>query len=76
MSPGGLSRFLKQASGRTFTELVQSLRLSRAASQLLAASDDRVLDIALTSGFGSLAQFNKCFKQRFHVTPAVYRRGG
>ena len=42
--------------------------------QLLADMDVPVTEVALRSGFGSIATFNRVFKQYEGVTPTQYRK--
>jgi len=51
---------------------VTRLRVSR-AQQLLATSDDKVVDVALNSGFNSLSRFNDVFKKACGSSPRAYR---
>ncbi|MGH7921365.1 MAG: helix-turn-helix domain-containing protein [Candidatus Dormibacteraceae bacterium] len=48
-------------------------RLALAAERLTTTSD-RVLDVALASGFGDLSEFTRRFRSRFGLPPAAYRR--
>jgi hypothetical protein len=47
-------------------------RLSH-AQRLLVTTEDLILRIALSSGFGSLSRFNEAFRQAFGCTPREYR---
>lgn len=49
------------------------LRLEK-ARQLLEETDDKVLTIALESGYRHLGFFNAMFKKRFRLTPSEWRR--
>lgn len=74
----GASRFQVQ---RQFARLIGEspktytlrLRLDAAAAQL-AATDDRVLDVALAHGFESHEVFTRAFLRRYGRTPSAYRR--
>lgn len=48
-------------------------RLSAAAAAL-RAQPDRVLDVALATGFSDLSEFTRRFRRRFGVPPGAYRR--
>ena len=48
-------------------------RLREAATRL-ATGRDRILDIALTSGFEDLSNFNHAFRAEFGVSPRVFRK--
>lgn len=67
-----LSRVLRQTTGQTPTELLNQLRLDRAAGEL-RLSDKPILAIALDCGWENLGYFYRLFKARFGVTPRRYR---
>jgi AraC family transcriptional regulator, melibiose operon regulatory protein len=48
-------------------------RLSH-AQRLLVTTNEPIVNIAFSSGFGSLSRFNKAFRQSFGCTPSEYRR--
>ena len=54
-------------------EYLQTCRLLL-AKQLLTDTSLSVLDIAMTSGFGSLRRFNDLFKKRYHLSPTALRK--
>lgn len=71
-SPFKFHRLFSSAVGETPKQRVLRMRLERAA-QLLAASDQRVLDIGLAVGFNSHEAFTRAFKRSFGQTPTAYR---
>jgi len=73
MHPAAFARLFKRSTGRTLTEYVHHLRITRAC-QLLRDSDRTVGDIAFAVGFGNLANFNRVFKRLVGRSPRVYRR--
>jgi transcriptional regulator GlxA family with amidase domain len=66
---------LFERSGQTYTARVLALRLFKAHGLLLdpGASDLKVSDIALSTGFSDQSYFNKRFRQRFGDTPTSAR---
>jgi AraC family transcriptional regulator, melibiose operon regulatory protein len=44
------------------------------AQRLLVTTGEQIVNIALSSGFGSLSRFNEAFRQSFGCTPREYRR--
>ena len=44
------------------------------ARQLLANSDDKIINVAYDSGYRHLGLFNAMFKKRFGVTPSEWRQ--
>jgi AraC family transcriptional regulator len=72
VSPSHLARIFRRQTGRTVTEYLHALRISH-AKQLLAETDDTVLAVALSSGFGTPEHFHRVFRKRTGTTPAAYR---
>jgi AraC-like DNA-binding protein len=75
MTAGAFSRFFHRVTGRTFVRYVAERRIARCCRDLME-TDDRVLDIALGNGFGSIAAFNRCFRTVKGTTPRAFRRMG
>lgn len=73
MSAPTFSRFFKEASGRTFSEMVRMMRIAR-ARMLLAESDAPIASICYDVGYTNLSNFNRQFLREVGVTPRDYRR--
>lgn len=76
ISPGYIRKLLASRQQR-FSDLLRSTRLD-AAHRMLRAPHFRQVDIteiALQSGFNDISYFNRCFKQRFGMTPSDVRNG-
>jgi AraC-like DNA-binding protein len=71
-SPRHLSRLFRAEVGASFREKQTELRLVKAC-ELLANSDDKVVEVALTSGYPSNSLFNLLFKKRFGISPGKWR---
>jgi AraC-like DNA-binding protein len=69
-----LSRGLNEGLGLGFAEAINGLRVEHVAARLRDCADGDILKLAIDAGFGSKATFNRVFKERFGVTPSVYRR--
>lgn len=71
-----LRRAINQGLGaRNFNAYLNGFRLAE-TEQALADPDQRdvpILTIALDAGFGSLAPFNRAFRDQFGCTPSEYR---
>jgi AraC family transcriptional regulator, dual regulator of chb operon len=67
-----VNRVARQSVGRTATELVQELRLNRAALDL-RLTDAPITRVALDCGFPNRSHFHRLFKARFGLTPRRYR---
>lgn len=72
LSNAYLSKYIKRQFGMSFVDYVNSIRLNYAVSQLLH-SDKSVVRIAMDTGFASSAALNKAFKDKYDMTPTVYR---
>jgi AraC-like DNA-binding protein len=73
MSESGFSRFFRRATGNTFTDFVNHVRVSRAC-QLLMESDLPITHIGYQVGFNNIANFNRRFLSIKGMTPSDYRR--
>ena len=73
MSESRFSRFFKRATGNTFTDFVNRVRINRAC-QWLMESDRQVGQICFDVGFSNLANFNRRFLEIKGVTPTEFRR--
>lgn len=67
------NRLFKNQIGRTYTEYLQLLRLRR-AGQLLLTTDYIIDRIAAEVGYHNKGYFYKIFAEKYHMTPAQYRR--
>lgn len=73
LAPTSFARFFRRMTGRTFVEYRNGCRI-RNACRLLVETDQSVVDVALASGFGNLAHFNRCFRETLGMPPRQYRR--
>ena len=71
-SPRHVSRLFKELVGVSFREKQAELRLTQ-ASELLATTDSKVVDVAMESGYQSTSLFSAMFKQHFGTSPAKWR---
>lgn len=67
------NRVIKSKTGMTYTQYVQSLRLSEAES-LLRQTDINIDDIAAKVGYQNKGYFYKIFIEKNGITPAKYRK--
>jgi AraC-like DNA-binding protein len=71
-----LRRAINRGLGeRNFNTFINHYRLTEVSEALSDPGQARlpILTIALESGFGSLAPFNRAFRERYGVTPSEYR---
>jgi len=71
MSRMTLHRKLKAVTGLSAKELIQEMRLRRAA-QLLEKNIGTIAEVAYEVGFKEPSYFTKCFQKRFNVLPSEY----
>lgn len=67
-----LQRMLKQATGQTFTEYLQNLRI-RKCCELLRQTALPVKEIAAKAGYRDLKFFHELFRKKTGLTPRAYR---
>ena len=72
VSMSRLSHAFKEATGKTYKEYVQQLRLNE-AKRLLMTTDGDMLDVCFASGFQSAATFYRVFQADAGMSPAQYR---
>jgi len=72
-SPEHLSREFKKHFNMTPTVFINDTRLNFARN-LLTYSDEKVIDIAFSSGFQNLSHFCHEFKKKYDMTPSDYRK--
>jgi AraC-like DNA-binding protein len=72
VSPATCNRLFQKSIGRSFKTALIEIRTSHASRRLLE-SDQSVLDIAYSSGFTNLSNFNRRFKQARGRSPRAYR---
>ncbi|WP_309121485.1 AraC family transcriptional regulator [Paenibacillus sp.] len=72
VSASRLSHAFKDATGKTFKDYLQQLRLNE-AKRLLMTTEQDVLDVCFASGFQSAATFYRAFQAEAGMPPSVYR---
>lgn len=68
-----LSRLFHESLGVSFSQYLNQARLSTARA-LLAKSELSITEIAYESGYQSLSQFNRRFKESEELSPGAYRK--
>ena len=72
LSRSAFCKFFKRATGQTFTDYVNDIRIGNAC-ELLIESEKHINEIAYQSGFDSLTYFNRIFIKKKGVTPRKFR---
>ena len=73
MSESRFSRFFRRATGNTYTDFVNHVRINRAC-QLLMSTDRYITNICYEVGFNNVANFNRRFLEIKGVTPSEFRK--
>jgi AraC-like DNA-binding protein len=73
MSLSHFSRSFRRATGGTYTEFVNRVRINQAC-RLLMESDQLVKQVCFDVGFNNLANFNRRFFEFKGMTPTEFRR--
>ena len=68
-----LSQFLKEQTGKSYTEYIEELRLNQ-AMRLLKTSDLSITDISEQCGFSTANTFYKAFRRRYQLSPSAVRK--
>jgi AraC-like DNA-binding protein len=70
--PSYFCRIFKSATGTTFTEYLNFVRVCK-AEKLLSTTNKSILEISESVGFSSLSYFNRVFKKIRNSSPSHYR---
>ncbi|MEY5068652.1 MAG: hypothetical protein RLZ47_514 [Bacteroidota bacterium] len=73
LSQSAFCKFFKRASGKTFSDYTNDIRIAHAC-QLLMETDMPIQEIALESGFESLTYFNRVFLKKKKLRPRAFRK--
>lgn len=72
ISRSAFSKFFRRATGKTFSDYVNDIRIGNAC-YLLTESDKAINEIAFETGFDSLTYFNRVFLRKKGITPRKFR---
>lgn len=72
-SPYHFHRIFRAVMGESIFRFIQRLRLEKAASLLLANTEEPVTRIAYNSGFSNSSAFARAFREYFNVSPRKWR---
>ncbi|MEX0314630.1 MAG: helix-turn-helix domain-containing protein [Allomuricauda sp.] len=71
MNPSAFSRFFKRASLKTFSRYLNEVRISYACRMLLDGKQN-IADICYRSGYNTISNFNRQFKNVINLSPTEY----
>ncbi|MDP5121867.1 MAG: AraC family transcriptional regulator [Spirosomaceae bacterium] len=72
MTKTSFCKFFKKATKKTFTEVVNEIRIGHASS-LIIETDDNISTIAYASGYQDVSYFNRKFKELVNMNPNEFR---
>ncbi|HNX26609.1 MAG TPA: helix-turn-helix domain-containing protein [Phycisphaerae bacterium] len=67
-----VSRTVKKITGQTVSELLNSIKLEKAATDLCMTTES-ILYVAMNAGFNNMSHFYKLFRLRFGQSPKKFR---
>lgn len=73
MSDSNFSHFFKKATGKTFTEYLNELRIGYACKKLIE-TDETIVAICYQSGFQNVSNFNRQFLSQKNCSPKQFRK--
>lgn len=73
VTPGHLSRMLKERMSVSFSTYLTQLRLQEAVREFQQESAKSITEIAFDVGFGNINSFYVAFQKAFHMTPSAFR---
>lgn len=73
MSSSAFSRYFRRLTGRTVSEAVNEVRIGH-SRRMLIETDRTISEVAYASGFESLSNFNRRFREISGTSPSEYRQ--
>ncbi len=73
MSLSAFCHYFKRVTGHTLSEFIKEVRVGH-ARKLLIDTDEGIAQIAFASGFDSLSNFNRRFRELAQASPREFRR--
>ena len=68
-----IGHLFKKSTGMSIKEYVNVKRLDK-AELMLSTSSLSVTNVSLSVGYNNVTYFNRCFKERYGVSPSEYRK--
>jgi AraC-like DNA-binding protein len=73
MGPSSFSRYFKIHANKTFTDFLSEIRIGYAC-KLLIEKNVSISEACYESGFNTLSNFNRQFKEITHYSPLLYKK--
>jgi len=74
MSTNAFCRYFKQRTNKSYFQFLIEIRVEHASTLLTNKVDLSISEVAESSGFQNLSNFNRRFKKEKGVTPSQFRR--
>lgn len=71
MTKSSFCKFLKKHAKKTFSEIVNSIRIDHAC-ELIIETNNNISTIAFESGFNDISYFSRSFTKQMHISPKAY----
>ncbi|MGN6371095.1 MAG: helix-turn-helix domain-containing protein [Phycisphaerae bacterium] len=72
LHPNYAMSLFRKAFGMTLIDYLTQHRVSH-AERLLVTTDEKIVQVAIESGFGSMSRFSEAFQRACHCSPREYR---
>lgn len=72
MNKSSFCTFMRNNAGTSFSEFLNDMRLER-AKVMLCNTDHNIAEIAVDCGFQNITYFNRLFRQKYGVSPKLFR---
>ncbi|MCR9066393.1 MAG: AraC family transcriptional regulator [Cytophagales bacterium] len=73
MSVPAFCRYFKKRSNKTFSDFIAEIRIGHAC-KLLGSEQLSIAEVCYESGFNTLSNFNKKFKEIMNITPTEFKK--
>ncbi len=73
LTQASFCRLFKKMTRKTCTAFINEIRLGHAC-RLLMEGDVTITEVASASGYRNLSNFNRCFRERYDLSPRQYQK--
>ena len=74
MTKNAFCKYFKKRTNKTYFQFLNELRIENACKLLLGNTDFSIIQIAETSGFNNISNFNRHFKTYKKMSPSEFKR--
>jgi AraC-like DNA-binding protein len=72
MNKAAFCRYFKKITNKTYFEFLNEIRIGYACKMLIEDKNQNITDIAYSSGFNNMSNFNRQFKLIKGKSPSTY----